>query len=133
MFKTPNEDQANKWDKEFSSLEKQIDTLIAFMTLKANMHKEIKKMDGLKITISLLKRLDGERLKITIIPKKTAEQQTSPSLAKGISVLKVIEKVGKVSDTPSKRQDISSLQLEGRKKRKIKSRKKNQSKTRRVT
>ena len=35
----------------------------------------------------------------------------------------MIEKVGKVSGTPSKRKDILPLQLEGRKKRNIKSRK----------
>ena len=124
VLKPPNEDQTKKWNKEFSSLEKQIDTLIAIMTPKGNIHKEMKKMaNGLKITCSRLKRLDGERLKITNIPKKTTEQQTSPSLAKGTIVLKVTEKVGKVSDTPSKRKDISPLQLEGRKKGKIKSRK----------
>ena len=120
----PNVDHAKKWNKEFKSLEKQINTLIAFMTPKGNIHKEIKKMaDGIQITYSCLIRLDGQRLKITNTSKKTAEQQTSPSLAKGTSVLKVTEKVGKVSDTPSKRKDISPLQPEGRKKRKIISRK----------
>ena len=75
VFKTPNEDQAKKWNKEFSSLEKQIDTLIAFMTPKGNIHKEVKKMaDGLERTCNRLKRLDGELLKITNTPKKTAEQ-----------------------------------------------------------
>ena len=74
MFKTPNEDEAKKWNKEFSSLEKPIDTLIAFKTPKGNIHKEIKNMaDDLKITCSRLKRLDGERLKITNTLKKTAE------------------------------------------------------------
>ena len=73
--------------------------MTAFITPKGNIHKEIKKMaNGLKITCSRFKRLDGERLKITNTPKKTAEQQTSPLLAKDRSVLKVTEKVGKASD-----------------------------------
>ena len=121
VFKIPNKNQGKKWNKELSSLEKQIDILIAFITPKRNIHKEIKKMaDGLEITWSCLTELDGERLKITNTPKKTAERQISPPLAKGTSLLKVTEKVGKVSDIPCKRKDISPLQLEGRKKRKLK-------------
>ena len=52
----PNVDQAKKWNKEFSSLERQIGALIAFMTPKGNIHKEISSMvDGIRITYSRLK------------------------------------------------------------------------------
>ena len=74
-------------------------------------------------TYSCFKRLDSKPLEMTNPPKKTAELQTPPSLAKGTSVPKVEETVGDVSDTLSKRKEISSLQPEGRKKRKIKNRK----------
>ena len=66
----------------------------------------------LKMTYSRLKRIDSKLLKMTNPPKKTAELQTPPSLAKGASVPKVKEKVGDVSDTPSKRKEISPLQPE---------------------
>ena len=67
MFKAPNEDHAKKWNKEFSSLEKQIDALIAYMASKSNIHKEIKKMtNGLKIMYSRLKRLDSGFLEMTV-------------------------------------------------------------------
>ena len=62
------------------------------MTPKGNIHEEIKKLASL------------------------------PSLVKGTSVLKVTDEVCKVSDTPSKRKDISPLQVEGRRKRNINSR-----------
>ena len=78
---------AKKWNKEFSSLEKQIVALIAFMAPKDNIHKEIKKMaDGNKITYSRLKKLDSGFLEMTTAPMKTNEQQTTPSRAKNTGV-----------------------------------------------
>ena len=95
-----------------------------------NVHGEIKRMTNvLKTTYSRLKRLDSELLEMTNPPKKTAELQTPPSLAKGTSVPKVKEQVGDVSDTPSKRKEIPPLQSEGGKKRNIKSRKEKLDKT----
>ena len=88
-----------------------------------NVHREIKRIANvLKTTYSRLKRLDSELLEMTNTSKKTTEQQTPPSLAKGTNVLKVKEQVDDVSDTTSKRK-ISPLQPEGKKKRKIRSRK----------
>ena len=47
----PNVDHAKTWNKEFSSLEKQINTLITFMIPKGNIHKEIRNMvDGIQRT-----------------------------------------------------------------------------------
>ena len=89
--------------------------------------------DGLKITCSRLKRPNGERFKITNTPKKTAEQQISPSLVKGTSVLKMTEKVGKVSDTPSKRKDISPISLKVEREGTLKAERRSQSKMRLVT
>ena len=70
----PNVDHAKKWNKEFSSLERQIGALIAFMTAKGNIHKEIRSMvDGIKITYSLLKKLDSGLLDRTTTSMKTNE------------------------------------------------------------
>ena len=45
------------------------------MAARSNIHKKIKKMaDGIKITYSLLKRLDSGFLEMTAAPMKTNEQ-----------------------------------------------------------
>ena len=77
----PNHEK--KWNKELTSLEKQIGALTAFMAPKGNIHKEIKKMtDGIKITHSRLKKLNSGFLEMTTAPMKTNEQQTTPSRVK---------------------------------------------------
>ena len=57
-------DHVRKWNKEFSSLEKQIVALIAFMAPKGNIHKEIKNIvDEIKITYSRLKNWTADSWK----------------------------------------------------------------------
>ena len=119
----PNGDHAKKWNKEFSSLEKQIVALIAFMAPKGNIHKKIKKIvDGIKITYSRLQKLDSGFLEVITTPMKTDKQQTTPSSVKDTGVPKVQAQGGEANGTPGKRKEISPLQPEDQKKRKIKRR-----------
>ena len=78
--------------------------------------------DGIKITYSRLKRLDSEFFEMTTAPIKTNEQQTAPSRVKDTGVSKVQAQGSETNATPSKRKEISPLQPEVQKKRKIKTR-----------
>lgn len=112
LFITTSEDNVKKWSKEFSSLEKQIDSLIAFITPKTNVHGEIKKLaSALKSTHIRLKKLDeGFLMSTTTAPTKTVEQQTSPSLAKNTSVSRAQVHSGEANGMPSKQKNITLLQ-----------------------
>ena len=122
--KAPNVDHAKKWNKEFSSLEKQIVSLIAYIAPRGKIHKEIMKVaDDIKITYSRLKRLDSGLLEMTTAPMKTNEQQITPSCVQDTGVPKVQAQGGEANGTPIKRKEILTLQPEGRKRRRIKSRK----------
>ena len=64
--KAPNGNHAKKWNKEFSSLEKLIVVLIAYLAPRSEIHEEIMKMaHGIKITYCRLKRLDSRFLEMT--------------------------------------------------------------------
>ena len=77
---------------------------------------------GLKITYSRLKRLDCGFLEMTTAPKKTNEQQTTPSLVNGTGVPKVQAQGGEANATPGKQKEISPQEPEDQKERKIKRR-----------
>ena len=60
-FMSPNDWHTKQWNKEFTSLEQQIESMI--ITPKMNVHGEIKRMANvLKTTFSRLKKLDIELL-----------------------------------------------------------------------
>ena len=115
-FVLPNDWHTKQWNKKFTSLEQQIESLIKYITPKMNVRGEIKRMANvLKMRYSRLKRLDSEWfLEMTNTPQTAVKQKTSPSLARGTRVLKAKDQVGDVSDTPSKRKEISPLKREGR-------------------
>ena len=57
-FLSPNERHTKQWNKKFTSLEQQIESLIKYITPKSNVHGEIKRMANvLKKTYSRLKRV----------------------------------------------------------------------------
>ena len=66
VFLSPNEGHTKQYNKEFTSLEKQIESFIKYITPKSNVHGEIKMMENaLKTTYSRLKRLDSKPLEMT--------------------------------------------------------------------
>ena len=84
VFLSPNKWHTKQWNKEFTSLDKQIQSLIKYKTPKSNVYGKIKRMANvLKTTYSRLKRIDDKPLEMTNPPKKTAELQTPPSIATG--------------------------------------------------
>ena len=89
-------------NKEFSSLQKQIVSLIVYMAPRGNIHKEIKKLaDGITITYSRLQWLDSGFLERTTAPMKTNEQKTTPSRVKDTGVPKVQAQGGEANGTPA--------------------------------
>ena len=104
-----NVDHAKTCSKEFSSLEKQINTLIAFMTPNSNIHKEIKKTaDGIDITYSRLQKIDSRFLEMPTTPMQTDDQQTAPSRVKETGIPKGQAHGGEANGTRGKRK-ISPL------------------------